>query len=52
MAFTALMFVVLIIAYVLMFGLVKFSENIIARPELLSADGNGTARAGEAEKTM
>ena len=33
MALTALMFVVLIASYALMFGLVRFTENIIAMPE-------------------
>jgi hypothetical protein len=33
MALTMLMFVVLIVSYALMFGLVRFTENIIAMPE-------------------
>ncbi len=49
MAFTALMFVVLIVSYALMFGLVKFTENIIATPELISASENPVARAGVVE---
>jgi hypothetical protein len=35
------MFAVLIVSYVLMFGLVKFSENIIATPEAVSAGDGG-----------
>ena len=49
MAFTALMFVVLIVSYALMFGLVKFTENIIATPELVSASEDPVARAGVVE---
>ena len=47
MAFTALMFVILIVSYALMFGLVRFTEKIIATPELVSpTDGSG-AEAGD-----
>ena len=49
MAFTALMFVVLIVSYALMFGLVKFTENIIATPEVISASDDPVARAGVVE---
>lgn len=45
MAFTALMFVVLIISYALMFGLVKFTENIIATPEVASGSDGPIAKA-------
>lgn len=48
MALTVLMFAVLIVSYALMFGLVKFTENIIATPEAVAADssvaGDGDAR--------
>jgi len=40
MALTVLMFLALIVGYALMFGLVKFTENVIAAPEAASA-GNG-----------
>jgi hypothetical protein len=33
MALTILMFVILIISYALMFGLVKFTHNVIAVPD-------------------
>jgi uncharacterized protein HemY len=52
MALTALMFVILIISFALMFGLVRFTENIIATPELASAvDGTkiGDAKSGDAK---
>ena len=49
MAFTALMFVVLIVSYALMFGLVKFTENIIATPEVVSASDGPVARVGVVE---
>jgi len=42
MVFTIVMFFVLIGAYVVMFGLVKFAENVIAKPQLAQLD-NGTA---------
>lgn len=48
MAFTALMFVILIISFALMFGLVRFTENIIATPELASA--TDSAKTGDAKK--
>ncbi len=44
MAFTALMFVVLIVCYALMFGLVKFTENIIANPAVGSANDGPVPR--------
>jgi hypothetical protein len=52
MALTALMFVILIISFALMFGLVRFTENIIATPELASAvDGTKIcdAKSGDAK---
>jgi hypothetical protein len=42
MVFTIVMFFGLIAAYVAMFGLVKFAENIIAKPQLVPS-GNSTA---------
>jgi hypothetical protein len=42
MLFTVVMFFVLIACYVAMWGLVKFSENVIAKPQLV-LPGNGTA---------
>jgi len=49
MTFTVLMFVVLIVSYALMFGLVKFTENIIATPEVVSANADPVAKAGAVE---
>lgn len=43
MALTVLMFVVLIVSYALMFGLVQFSDNVIATPESGSAGESGAA---------
>jgi hypothetical protein len=42
MVVTFVMFFVLIACFVVMFGLVKFSENVIARPQLVPLD-DGTA---------
>lgn len=52
MALTVLMFVVLIVSYALMFGLVKFSENVIATPEAVSAGDSGAATAGDAKNPL
>jgi hypothetical protein len=40
--FTIVMFFVLIALYVAMFGLVKFAENVIAKPELAPLDKGAT----------
>lgn len=45
MALTALMFVVLVISYALMFWLVQFTENVIDPPK--PADHADIAKAGE-----
>ena len=42
MMLTVLMFVVLVVSYAFMFGLVKFSENVIAPPQLVE-DGTPDA---------
>lgn len=47
MEFTALMFVVLIVSFALMFGLVQFTENIIATPASGSAGDDPFASAGD-----
>jgi hypothetical protein len=47
MAFTALMFVILIVSYALMFGLVRFTEKIIATPELVSPTDGSVAKAAD-----
>ncbi len=52
MALTVLMFVILIVSYALMFGLVKFSENVIATPEPVSASDSGAARAGDTKNAL
>jgi len=52
MAFTALMFVVLIVSYALMFGLVKFTENVIATPESVSPGDSSAASPSDAENAM
>ena len=46
MALTVLMFVVLVASYALMFGLVKFTENVIAETRYGPA-GNGAAATTE-----
>jgi hypothetical protein len=45
MVFTIVMFFVLIALYVAMFGLVKFAEHVITKPQLVPS-GNGTAARG------
>jgi len=45
MIYTALMAVVLVGSFALMFGLVKFSESIIARNEFRSTNDDGAAIA-------
>lgn len=47
MTFTALMFVVLIVSYALMFGLVQFTENIIATPAITPAGDGAVASASD-----
>lgn len=49
MVWTLIMIVTLVVSYGLMFGLVRFTENVIATPELMSAQGGG-ARAANAER--
>jgi len=49
MALTALMFVVVIISFALMFGLVKFGENVIATPESVAAEDGSAASVGDAD---
>ena len=44
---TALMFVVLIVSYALMLGLVKFTENIIAVPETGAVGDGGLGGPGD-----
>jgi hypothetical protein len=52
MAFTAFMFVLLIVSYALMFGLVKFSENVIATPEPVSAGDSGAVGASDTKNGL
>lgn len=49
MALTILMAGILIVTYLLMLGLVKFTENIIAAPESASADDTGTTQMRTAD---
>jgi hypothetical protein len=51
MVFTIVMFFVLIALYVAMFGLVKFAENVIAKPELSSLD-NGASTTMDSTKSL
>ncbi len=44
----AFMFLALIVLYVLMFGVVKFCENLIAKPHLVSLDQNPPLEDGPA----
>ncbi|MGD0023307.1 MAG: hypothetical protein ABSC37_01585 [Xanthobacteraceae bacterium] len=52
MALTAVMFVVLIASYALMFGLVRFTENVIATPESVSTGDSGAARASDTKNAL
>jgi len=45
MALTVLMFLVLIVSYALTFGLVKFTERVIAAPPTVAAGNDGPAGA-------
>lgn len=48
MMLTILMAVILVVAFALMFGLVNFSENVIATP----ASEGSAARASDAESAL
>ena len=45
MALTVLMFLVLVVSYALMFGLVQFTENVIAAPAAVAAGNDVPAGA-------
>jgi len=47
MLLTALMFVVLVVIFALMFGLVRFTENVIAVPDVRTA-GDGDSKRADA----
>jgi len=49
MVWTLIMTVTLVVIYGLMVGLVRFTENVIARPELMSAP-RGAARTADTER--
>jgi len=49
MAWTLIMIMILVVSYGLMVGLVRFTENVIARPELTSAS-RGAARTGDTQR--
>ena len=52
MVFTMVMFFALIALYVVMVGLVKFSENVIATPQRVPL-GDGTAtKTRDSEKSL
>ena len=51
MVFTIVMVFVLIALYVAMFGLVKFAENVIAKPELALLD-KGAATTMDSTKSL
>lgn len=50
MTLTVLMFFVLIVSYALMFGLVEFSDNLIAAPAPVPAGDDGGTTAEPAEE--
>jgi hypothetical protein len=49
MMWTLIMIVTLVVSYGLMLGLVRFTENVIAAPERVTAPGNAT-RTGDADR--
>ncbi|MGD0332939.1 MAG: hypothetical protein ABSA90_06735 [Xanthobacteraceae bacterium] len=52
MALTVLMFFVLIASYALMFGLVKFTENVITETRYGSAGDGAAATTEDATNTL
>lgn len=52
MAFTILMFVVLILCFAAMFGFVKFSENVIAKPQLAPVRENAAAKNADRARSL
>ncbi len=52
MVFTVVMFFVLIAAYVVMFGLVKFAENVIAAPQLAQLDNGSATETADSTKAV
>ena len=52
MALTFVMFFVLIACFVAMFGLVKFSENVIAKPQLVPLGNDTGTRITDSAKSL
>jgi uncharacterized membrane protein (DUF485 family) len=52
MVFTVVMFFVLIALYVVMVGLVKFSENVIATPQVLPLSGGSATTTSDSAKSL
>ncbi|MGD0565079.1 MAG: hypothetical protein ABSA66_18580 [Roseiarcus sp.] len=52
MAHTILMFFVLILSFAAMFGFVKFSENVIARPQAVPVIDDAAARNADRAESL
>ncbi len=52
MALTLLMFFVLVASYALMFGLVKFAENVIAKTQYGPAGDGAAARTEDVTNSL
>ncbi len=52
MAITILMFFVLILCFVAMFGFVKFAENVIAKPQVATLSDNVAAKTVNGAKSL
>ena len=51
MLFTVLMFFVLILCFAAMLGFVKFSENVIAKPQVAPLNDNTAAQSVDGAKS-
>jgi hypothetical protein len=52
MAFTVLMFLVLILSFALMLGFVQFAENVIAKPRLAPLNGEAAKAPAAGAKSL
>ena len=52
MVLTFILFLVLIVAFVAMFGVVKFAENVIAKPQLAPFAGDAAKAPAGSVKSL
>lgn len=52
MAYTVLMFLALILSFAAMLGFVKFSENVIARPQAVPVIDDDAARIADRAESL